>query len=1203
VNGRRMHHAILVGGALLLAAAAPAGAQAATLYVDKGNASCSDSGAGSAAQPLCSIGAAAARTTAGTIVEVASGSYFERVNVRSGAAGAPVVFKAAPGATPVVRGNTYAWYASNRSYVRIEGFTVTDTTDDGVHVSSGSHHVEVVDNHVSETGEPISGATGEGISVTNSSDVLVADNAVEHTSSYGIYLGDSTRVDVVRNRSTGNARVFVRSASGIRLYNSDANTVAGNVSYANEDSGAELVSGSDGNLIADNVTYGNGDHGIDLVTSRNNRVIGNSVFDSVTAGINVEGGSTGATLANNIAVDNAVGSPRAAGNIRVDSQSSLATTVDYDLVHQSGGPAAQNFNWNGFGYSTLSQFRAAVGQEQHGIEADPRWTARAAGDFSLDVGSPAVDSGNSSAPGQPATDAAGNPRVDVPAVPNTGAGPRAYDDRGALEQQLRDLPPAAALTVTPASGRVNLDVTADAAGSQDTDGVSPIASYRFDFGDGSPAVGPQPGPTAAHTYTAGGTYTVTVTVTDTAGLSDTETATVTVTDDPPDAELTVTPAAGFAPLQVTADASASTDPDATTIATFSFDFGDGSPPTGPQPGPTAAHTYTEGGSYTVTVTVTDSAGLSSQATASVSVSVGSHSPPTAALALTPSDGPIDLAVTADASGSTDTDGASPIASYRFDFGDGSPAVGPQPGATASHTYTAPGSYTVTVTVTDTQGLSDTETRLVGVRDDPPAAALTLTPAAGMEPLYVRADASGSTDADATPIASYRFDFGDGSPAVGPQPGAIAGHTYATAGTYTVTVTVRDTAGLTGTATAQVVVRGNAVRNPGFETDLSGWNTTGSATGVALDRVAGGHSGGFAARLSNPGTAAGTCALNDGPDWARPTGAGTYSGSVWVRADAPGATLKLRFREYTGPVLVGSAMSQVTLTTAWQEISVRYTTQSPGSTLDFNAYVSSAPQGTCFYADDAVIVLATGADAAPTAALTVTPSSGQIDLAVQADASGSTDDDGTSPIASYRFDFGDGSPAVGPQPGATATHTYTTAGTYTVTVTVRDQAGLIGTATAQVVASGNLVRNGDFESDLSGWNTTGSGAGVTLARTAGGHSGGFAATLTNGGSAAATCSLNDSPDWVRPTVAGTFAGSLWVRADMPGATLRLRFREYSGSTLVGTTVNQVTLTTSWQQVSARYTVQSPGSTLDFNAYVSGAAPGSCFHADDAAIVRE
>jgi hypothetical protein len=74
----------------------------------------------------------------------------------------------------------------------------------------------------------------------------------------------------------------------------------------------------------------------------------------------------------------------------------------------------------------------------------------------------------------------------------------------------------------------------------------------------------------------------------------------------------------------------------------------------------------------------------------------------------------------------------------------------------------------------------------------------------------------------------------------------------------------------------------------------------------------------------------------------------------------------------------------------------------------------------------------------------------------------------------------------------------------------------------------------------------------------------------------------------------------VRADTPGATLKLRFREYSGSTLVGTQTTLATLTTSWAQVTVAYTTQVPGSSLDFNAYVSSAAPGSCFYADDASI---
>ncbi len=88
---------------------------------------------------------------------------------------------------------------------------------------------------------------------------------------------------------------------------------------------------------------------------------------------------------------------------------------------------------------------------------------------------------------------------------------------------------------------------------------------------------------------------------------------------------------------------------------------------------------------------------------------------------------------------------------------------------------------------------------------------------------------------------------------------------------------------------------------------------------------------------------------------------------------------------------------------------------------------------------------TSTPAAPTAALTVTPSSGVAPLSVTANASGSTDPDGT--IVSYRFDFGDGV-VVGPQAGATATHTYAL-GTWTASVRVTDNSGRTGT-TSRVV---------------------------------------------------------------------------------------------------------------------------------------------------------
>jgi PKD repeat protein len=179
--------------------------------------------------------------------------------------------------------------------------------------------------------------------------------------------------------------------------------------------------------------------------------------------------------------------------------------------------------------------------------------------------------------------------------------------------------------------------------------------------------------------------------------------------------------------------------------------------------------------------------------------------PGASLQLTPMVGSAPLLVSGDASASTD---ATPIASYRFDFGDGT-VVGPQSGPTAGHIYVSAGVFTVTVTVKDTAGLTGTATATVtvtnsGPPDQPPVAALRVTPSSGGVPLAVSADSSGSTDTDATPIASYRFDFGDGT-VVGPQSGPTAGHIYVSAGVFTVTVTVKDTAGLTGTATATVTV--------------------------------------------------------------------------------------------------------------------------------------------------------------------------------------------------------------------------------------------------------------------------------------------------------------------------------------------------------------------------------------------------------------
>jgi hypothetical protein len=108
-------------------------------------------------------------------------------------------------------------------------------------------------------------------------------------------------------------------------------------------------------------------------------------------------------------------------------------------------------------------------------------------------------------------------------------------------------------------------------------------------------------------------------------------------------------------------------------------------------------------------------------------------------------------------------------------------------------------------------------------------------------------------------------------------------------------------------------------------------------------------------------------------------------------------------------------------------------------------------------------------------------------------------------------------------------------------------------------------------------------------------------MTNTGSTTSTfATLQDSPNWVTATAAGTYTGTIWVRSDTAGALFKLKLQEYSGGTLVASASVQATLSTSWQQVTVTYTIRSPGSTLDFQAYVTNPAPGTAFYADDAAI---
>ncbi|MGM7679304.1 PKD domain-containing protein [Microbacterium sp. A94] len=150
-----------------------------------------------------------------------------------------------------------------------------------------------------------------------------------------------------------------------------------------------------------------------------------------------------------------------------------------------------------------------------------------------------------------------------------------------------------------------LSVSVDGSASSDTDGS--IASYGWDWGDGTSGTGQ----VADHVYATPGTRTVTLTVTDDRGATATASHETVTTHADPVAQFTST-ASG---LQIDVSASTSTASDGATL-TYAWNWGDGAPAGS---GVTAAHTYAEAGSYEVTLTITDSLGASASAAQGVTV--------------------------------------------------------------------------------------------------------------------------------------------------------------------------------------------------------------------------------------------------------------------------------------------------------------------------------------------------------------------------------------------------------------------------------------------------------------------------------------------------------------------------------------------------------------------------------------------------------
>ncbi len=463
-------------------------------------------------------------------------------------------------------------------------------------------------------------------------------------------------------------------------------------------------------------------------------------------------------------------------------------------------------------------------------------------------------------------------------------------------------------------------------------------------------------------------------------------------------------------------------------------------------------------------------------------------PPTASFAPTCTN----MSCAFDATSASDQDGT--IVSYSWDFGDG----GTGTGVTPSYTYTTPGTHTVTLTVTDNSGASTSTTHQVSVQppvDVPPTASFTGV-CSGLDCSF---DGSASKDADGS-IAAYSWSFGDGSTASG----ATTTHTYATQGSYLVTLTVTDNQGVSSSTTQSFTVAmasGVAYRGAASYAGSTNKPSVTAPAGVSAgDQLLLVLSTASAGQLATPppgwsllGTkTAGSLATTV---WTRIAQAGDASRKVAVTL-ATSAKVTLTIADYTGTSLTVQptfAAASDTTTRAshttplvhtvpnswvvsyWADKGAGTTSwTTPGSVVARSSAVgtlaghvsslladSAGSAATPTYGQQtATANAATGMatmwsiELAPAGATTPPPNQpptaafGAVcsDLACTLDGSGSSDPDGS--VVSYAWSLGDGATGT----GATTSHTWSGTGTYPVTLTVTDDQGAQASVTHDVTVT-------------------------------------------------------------------------------------------------------------------------------------------------------
>ena len=1148
-----------------------------------------------------------------------------------------------PGTHTILVGRrTRGFYLSARSYVTIDGFTVTRNEDRGIYLNTGSNYNIIRSNICTWNFR-------YGIYVSGSAGVLVEKNVISDNADHGILLSKSSSIGstgctVQDNESMRNIHPTVRRATGILIYGSPGNLIQRNRLHNNQDSGLQIETGADDCRSIQNMSWNNGDHGFDQLYATGVSHVGDVAYNNLLDGFSIEGNASNGSVFDCIAIDNGLTTNEF--NLWVNDSSSAGFSSDRNIFWNS--TPQQPIKFINTLYSTIAAFSAETGHDARSIQADPRFVNPAAGDFHLLAGSPAIDAADSGVPNWPATDAEGQARRDDPAVPNTGQGPVPYADLGALERLvIADEPPvvtAPATATVAENSPLTVDVTASdpdspAIDSLTVSGLPAGATFVPGSGNTTGRLSWTP------TFNQAGLYTVTFRASNTRSGSSSMAITVTNMDRAP--VITVpTTAAGPENGPLTIDLTAS-DADGDTITSLTASGLPSGATFSVGPGRTSGTiawtpTYYQAGSYTVTFTASNA--LSGSAATALTITNVDRAPVVTAPATAGVLIGSVLTVSVKAS-DPDMEGIASLTAAGLPAG---ATFTPDPGDTTGTLSWTPaagqeGSYTATFTAANL--LSASAPTVITVFDSPRPPVVTAPTTASGRALSLLTVSVTASDSDGVAIASLTADLS----------GLPAGASFAaspdnSSGTLSWTPVANDadssyqvifTAenGLSGSATTTITVTGPdaapIVTAP--ETATVAENSTLIVSVTASDPEGDGITSLTATGLppgatfsTGPGDTTGT--LNWTPGY---TLAGSYTVTFTASNALSGtATTAItvtnvdRAPVVSAPATAGGKVGLpfvvnvtaadpdsegiTSLAAAVLPVGATFTPGSGNTTGTLSWTPASGQVGSytvTFMASNALsgsastAIAVTAPNKLPSASLMVTPSTGNAPLAIAANASASSDSDGT--IVSYRFDFGDGT-TPSTQTSPTASHSYT-AGNWTATVTVTDNDGGTSSSSVPIIVAAvppqpNLVGNPSFETDLTRWNAY---ASCALARVTGGFDGAYAVQATATGTTTASFGVNDSPDWVRPTTAAglRYRFTVWVRSASSTGTAKISVREYSIATsaLLGSVLSTgVPLSPTWQMVTVDYVTLASNSTLDFNVKDYPVIAGEVFLTDNLSI---